>query len=180
MPSLPTLHIHSPEHHTHTDWKGWGLEVVQVLTNSWSGLIYVVNALCRVDALANRAATPDIDEILFVAQDTRQLYVAVNGLWENVGPRRGQATIANPATTAVVTLSTAEPDVNYHVLLTPSYDTTVWWSGKQTGQFTVNVATAPAALGFVDWVLWRAGLGPLAPSAFDGVTVTDAPTVSVA
>lgn len=152
MPALPTTPtLPDPER----DHAGWAALFLRAFQGLWTRLIFTVNALCKVDTLANRTDEPDLDETFFVVSDTKQLFAGVSGAWQNVGPRRGQATITNPDTTATVTLSPAEPDTAYHVELTPNYATTVFWSGKATGQFVVNVGTAPGATGLVDWALWR-------------------------
>lgn len=44
-------------------------------------MIQTLNALSRVDTIANRPAIPDLDHIFFTASDTSQTYVAVNGVW---------------------------------------------------------------------------------------------------
>ena len=62
----------------------------------WSSLVFVVNALCKVDTLANRLATPPLNEIIFVASDTYQMYVGINGVWAAVGRVGGTVTGAIP------------------------------------------------------------------------------------
>lgn len=59
------------------------------------------------------------------------------------------------ATTKVVTLSPAEFDVEYGVLATPSWGTTVWVTGKQLGQFTLNFGTAAPGSATVDVATFR-------------------------
>lgn len=55
---------------------------------------------------------------------------------------------------ATVTLSPAEPDTGYRIILSPGANETVWWSNKQVGQFTINSSNG-ASVATVDWVVVR-------------------------
>lgn len=122
----------------------------------WVNMTYTYNALLRADTLSNRAATPDLNESAFVASDTKQLFVGVNGAWENAGPRRGSVSVSGGATTATVTLSPSEPDTNYHVVATARGNMgALWISSPAVGSFVVNVASAPVGATDVDWALFR-------------------------
>ena len=61
------------------------------------------------------------------------------------------------ATTSVaVVFDGRETDAGYQVLLTPSWDTRVWWSSKTVTGFTITVSTAPGGSGgTVDWIVTR-------------------------
>lgn len=136
----------------------WAQALAVTLTQLWRNMVYTYNALFRIDTLANRTTTPDLDESFFAASDTKQLFGGVSGAWENLGPRRARATVVEAATTVAVTLSPAENATTYILSLTPSYDAgRVWYTAKATSGFTINVATAaPVGGGTVDWTLWRA------------------------
>lgn len=56
-------------------------DLVQAWIRQWTGVTQVVNAALKVDVLANRPATPLLNETLFYATDTNKLYIAVNGAW---------------------------------------------------------------------------------------------------
>lgn len=135
----------------------WVASFYSALVRLWTQLIYVVNALSKVDTLANRPDTPDIDHIFFTASDTGQTFVAIDGEWEPVGPRHGSVAMGAAASTAAVTLSPAEPDTDYRVSLSPSYNAGgLWYTTKATTGFTVNAATAaPGGGGTIDWFLQR-------------------------
>ena len=129
----------------------------QALSSEFDKLIFVVNTLSRVDTLANRSATPALDHIFFYASDTKQSFVGSAGAWENVGPRRGSATIADSGTTVAVTLTPNEPDANYGVYTEVGFDTGGWWiTSKATTGFTININTAASGgNGGVRWTLVR-------------------------
>lgn len=79
--------------------------------------------------------------------------------------RRGQVTIADTATTGVVTLAPVEPDATYFVQVTPvavagaptTGASTIRSVTKAAGSFTIEVATAPGAGTSVsyDWFVYR-------------------------
>lgn len=159
MPRLPQQPIlASPDGTTGPELRAWGDGLVASIRRLWTMLTYTVNALCRVDTLANRTSTPTINEIFFVASDTLQLFVGVAGAWQNAGPRRARTTIAESATSAAVTFSPAENAATYSLTFAPSYNAgAVWYTAKATSGFTINVSTAaPVGGGTVDWTLWRA------------------------
>lgn len=60
-------------------------DVFSGLQRSLTTTIQTVNALSRVDTLANRPATPALDHIFFTTSDTQQTFVGVNGAWQEVG-----------------------------------------------------------------------------------------------
>lgn len=66
--------------------------------------------------------------------------------------RSGTATLATG--TASVTLSPAEADTSYQVLLTPNANETVYVSAKATGSFTITSSNG-ASTASVDWLLVR-------------------------
>jgi len=63
--------------------------------------------------------------------------------------------LATGATTVLVTFPRAEVDTAYGVLVTPSWNTTVWVTGKTTTGCTVNAGTAAPAGGTVDLLTFR-------------------------
>ena len=64
--------------------------------------------------------------------------------------------VAEGAVSTNVTFTPAQPDTNYHVVATPSWNTTVYVTNKSTGGFTVNYGTAaPSGGGVVDISCWR-------------------------
>ena len=136
---------------------GWAMGLQQTLTRLWAQLHFVVNGLSKVDTLANRRSTPIFNEAFFTASNTKQTFAGVAGVWENVGPRRGSATILAAATTVAVTLSPAEPDANYRLSLSTNYSHGgLWWTLKATTGWTINAATAaPGGGATVDWTLTR-------------------------
>jgi hypothetical protein len=54
-----------------------------------------------------------------------------------------------------VTFPSAQPDTNYHAVVTPSWNTTVYVTDKSTTGFTINYGTAPASAGSIDITVWR-------------------------
>jgi hypothetical protein len=59
------------------------------------------------------------------------------------------------STTTTVTFGTAEPDANYAISITPSWNTTHWVTNKTTTGFTVNWGTTSASAQTFDWILIR-------------------------
>lgn len=68
-------------------------------------------------------------------------------------PVNGSATLVSAAT-VLVTLTTAQPDTNYRVTLTPNANETVWVTNKTTAGFTVHSSNATSTAS-VDWMLTR-------------------------
>ena len=62
---------------------------------------------------------------------------------------------AATGTAVVVTLPRLEQDVNYGVLLTPTWGTTCWVTARSTTQFTANFGTAPGGSDTFDWIVFR-------------------------
>lgn len=135
----------------------WAESFTRAFARLWTTLTYVLNALCKVDTLANRPATPTLDEIFYFADNSKELFVADSGAWQMVGPRRGSATIAASGTSVTVTLSPAEANANYRLGLTTDYDNGgLWYTSKLAGSFVINVKTAaPGGGATVDWSLTR-------------------------
>ena len=159
LPSNPMLPQH-PQGGT-PETKTWSGNFTHTLGRIWSELVFTVNTLCRVDTLANRRTTPQLNESFFAASNTRQLFVGVAGTWENVGPRRALATIANTATSVTVTLTPAEPDTSYLVVATAEDNLgAIWITSKLAGSFVINSAVAAGVGGdTVGWTLWRTASG---------------------
>jgi hypothetical protein len=65
------------------------------------------------------------------------------------------APVAGGATSLSVTFLRQEPNVVYGVSCTPSWDTTVWVTGKSVSGFTIQFGTAPAGAETVDWMTFR-------------------------
>ena len=78
--------------------KTWSSGFLQTLGRVWSELVFTVNALSRVDTLANRRTTPQLNESFFVASDTHQQYVGIAGAWAAVGRVGGTTMGATPFT----------------------------------------------------------------------------------
>lgn len=60
-----------------------------------------------------------------------------------------------PPTVGAVIPSQFEVDSNYQIIITPSWNTTVWVTNKLTSGFTVNFGTAAPAGGTISWLLFR-------------------------
>lgn len=135
------------------EWLG-GLAIT--LQRAWGLLTATVNGLCKVDTLANRPGTIYQNELFYIASNTKQLFASVAGAWENVGPRRGSATFAATETTNTVTLSPAEANANYRLVLTGTWDSTLRYGSKAAGSFVITAGTAaPGGGGTVDYLLVR-------------------------
>lgn len=66
--------------------------------------------------------------------------------------RSGTASLTAGA--ATVSLSPAEEDTAYQVILTPRANETIWVSAKATGSFTISSSNGASTVS-VDWVLLR-------------------------
>ena len=98
MPALPQ-HPQIPHEPGGTSpVEKWGVSFQRAFLRLWISLVYVVNALCKVDTLANRTATPVLSETFFVASDTYQEYVGIAGVWAAVGRVGGTVMGAIPFT----------------------------------------------------------------------------------
>lgn len=157
MPSLPQQPIlASPHGATGPELRAWGDGLVASWRRMWTMLTFTLNALSKVDTLANRTTTPGQNEIFFTTSNTKETFIGVAGAWQMVGPRRGSVTMTSGATTAAVTLSPATADTSYRLSLTPSWNAgAIWYTAKATTGWTVNVGTAPGADSTVDWSLTR-------------------------
>jgi hypothetical protein len=65
----------------------------------------------------------------------------------------GTFTASVPISRATIILPLATADTSYQILITPSWDTTFWVSGKTTGNFTVNFGTISPSTASFDWLL---------------------------
>lgn len=69
------------------------------------------------------------------------------------------AAVGNGASYLDITLAATpnfnQPDTNYGVLATPTWNTTVYISNKATTGFRINFGTAAGASDYVDWFLFR-------------------------
>jgi len=158
MPSLPQQPQLPATATPETPEGRWITSFVKSFQQLYFQLTYVLNTMCRVDTLANRPATPVLNETFFIPSNTSQLYAAVSDAWVNVGPRRGLTAIGNGASSVTITLSPAEANASYIVTATPTYATTVYAveANKAAGQFVLTFGTAAGASDSVNWVLWRA------------------------
>lgn len=135
----------------------WGVSFQRAFQRLWTSTVYVINAICKIETLANRPSTPDLDETFFYESDSKALSVGSAGAWVQVGPRRGSATITAGNTSVAVTLTPNEPATTYRILLATNYDNGgIWWTSKAVTGFTVNVKTAaPGGGATVDWLVIR-------------------------
>ena len=78
-------------------------------------------------------------------------------IYEPVWRLQGVAAVGGGATTAAVAVDIdREP---YQVIAMPSWDTSVWVTGKTLTGFTLNFGTAPAGPGTVDYLVIQAEAG---------------------
>lgn len=156
MPSLPQYPVLPPEPKDIPAEK-WGTALQRAFQRLWTSAIYVLNALCKADTLANRPTTPDLDETFFYETNSKALSVGSAGAWVQVGPRRGSVTVTAAAFTAAVTLTPNEADTSYRVVLGANYDNGgLWITSRATTGFTVNSKTAaPGGNGTVDYLIMR-------------------------
>lgn len=77
---------------------------------------------------------------------------AISGTAVDGNNLAGTKTLASG--TATVTLSPAEPDVNYRIVLSGNAGETFYWGSKGTGGFTINSSNA-ASTAIVDWFIVR-------------------------
>jgi len=98
MPSLPQHPHLPPEPKGDAPVERWGVSFQRAFQRLWTSMVYVLNALCKVDTLANRSATPTLNETFFVASDTDQTFVGVAGAWKEVGRVNGTSGGAIPFT----------------------------------------------------------------------------------
>ena len=157
MPGLPQAPQLPPEPSGTTPVERWGVSFQRTFRHLWTAAIYVVNAICKTDTLANRPSTPDLDETFYYETNSKALSVGSAGAWEQVGPRRGSATILAAATSVAVTLTPNEPAVTYRVVFGANFNNGgLWLTLRATTGFTINSATAaPGGGGLVDFLILR-------------------------
>ena len=85
MPGLPEHPQLPPEPRGTTPVERWGASFQRAFQRMWTSALYVLNALCKADTLANRPTLPDLNEIFYVASDTDQTFVGGAGAWREVG-----------------------------------------------------------------------------------------------
>ena len=158
MPSLPQQPQLPATATPETPEGRWITSFVKSFQQLYFQLTYVLNTMCRVDTLANRPATPTLNETFFIPSNTSQLYAAVSDAWVNVGPRRGLPALGNGASSVTITLSPAEADASYIVTAMPTYATTAYAveANKAATQFVLTLGRGAGASDSVNWVLWRA------------------------
>ena len=99
MPNLPSNPIF-PQHPggQYPETQSWVASFLHTFGRVLHDVIHTVNALCKVDTIANRSSAPQINEIFFVASDTYQEYVGIAGDWSAVGRVGGTVMGAIPFT----------------------------------------------------------------------------------
>ena len=97
MPNLPSNPVF-PQHPggQYPETQSWVASFLHTFGRVLHDVIHTVNALCKVDTIANRTSAPQINEILFVASDTYQEYVGSAGAWVAVGRVSGTVMGAIP------------------------------------------------------------------------------------
>lgn len=157
MPDLPQQPEVGEAPRSSNDVVPWAGGFIRGFTRLWTSLVFVVNALCKADTLANKTSVPDLDETFYYETNSKALNVASGGAWEQVGPRRGAATITAGNTSVAVSLSPAEASASYRLSLSTNYDHGgVWWTAKATGGFTANVKNvAPVGGATIDYLILR-------------------------
>lgn len=157
MPSLPQHPQLPPEPGGTTPIERWGASFQRAFQRMWTSALYVLNALCKADTLANRPTLPDLDEIFYYETNSKALSVGSAGAWQQIGPRRGSATIAAAGTSVAVTLTPNEPATTYRVVFGADFNHGgIWLTLRATTGFTINCATAaPGGGGLVDYLVLR-------------------------
>jgi hypothetical protein len=115
--------------------------------------------IARADLLGSTTLKPTIRTTGSKALTTRALYTGgpipgIDTSHDTLTQQNGTATIASTSTSTAVTLAAPMPDANYRVSLSASAGELVWVTGKTTTGFTLNRATAGAALN-IDWLAAR-------------------------
>lgn len=75
--------------------------------------------------------------------------------WLTLTGNRTELDVTAAATTLIITLAPFEYDEAYGVTVTPSWDTTVWVTGKQVDEFTINFGSAAPANATIDLATFR-------------------------
>lgn len=88
------------------------------------------------------------------ARDEQRYRVLVHR-WVTMAGNVVNVPVTLAATSLVVVFPRAEVDTKYGVLVTPSWSTTTFWSGKTTAQVTINFGTGAPAGALVDIVTFR-------------------------
>lgn len=139
---------------------------VSRLGDSMLGRLDCSNGALTLPNFPGDPAPPQLAEIYYVGGSVDRVRVRLSNSYESLALRNevfngrlfiSNQAVAEGATSLIVTFGTAEPDTNYAVFSTPSWNASVWVTGKLTTQFTLNFsAAAPTGGGSVDVIVIRA------------------------
>jgi hypothetical protein len=106
--------------------------------------------------LSRAQVTADEMESLFKAIDD---WTSIVGTYLNTSPRVDaeglNISVPNAAGSVVVTLTIAEPDTNYAVVIETNWGTTHFITAKLKTGFTANFGTAAPASATMSWMIIR-------------------------
>ena len=164
MPDVPAIpRLPAPPSRDLDALATWAESLTSSLRQLWTPMVYTLNALCKVETLANRSSTPDLNEILFVASDTTQVFVAIDGAWVLVGGGAAHVNTTQVGTSAVVTAETlmsyALPanvlSTNGRIIMLEAWGTTAANANVKTMRLNVAATTIASLSGAYNGQDWR-------------------------
>lgn len=105
MPNLPQ-NLDFPRATATSKLEDWTQAFHKVLQRQWTQLTQAVNAVWKVDTLANRSSTPLLDEAAFYAKDTGVCYLGVQGNWRVLTGWTGAVASITSSSTLVADIGT--------------------------------------------------------------------------
>ncbi len=128
---------------------------LELAQNQWNGGIVANNTEFQGQATFDALVTMAGNSV-FTGSATFNGTTTINGrLVLNDDIRGKNIAIDQAAITKTITLGAAQPDANYSVMCTPSWNTTCFVTNKTTTTFDLNFGTAAGPSSTVDWLIVR-------------------------
>jgi hypothetical protein len=106
----------------------------------------------RTDITRAKGNIPQVGENWIITKD---LGAWTFGAIINYQPQQGRVTLLPGNSSVAVVFPNPEPDASYGMLLTPSFNTTVWYTGRTTTGFNINTSSTSGSNQNVTWQLVR-------------------------
>jgi len=105
MPNVPSF-LDFPRLEHIGNLEKWTQAFHKVLQRQWTQAIQALNAVWKVDTIANRASTPLLDEAAFYAKDTGVCYLGIQGNWRVLTGWSGKLVSITSSSTIVADVGT--------------------------------------------------------------------------
>ena len=156
MANIPQKTMHpKPPNLEVKDLVRWATGSMNQLFQLLVTVIRTLNATVRSNVAANRPTVPALNEITYYSNDSGQGWVAINGAWKNIAPRRGRETLASGLSSIAVSFAYVGSTASYVPTVTASYDAGhVWVTSIVDAGFTINVTSTDADTQEMYWTIF--------------------------